>query len=259
MDATLFDRAFKTALRRSLARRPGDAAELLALWLEQSQDGIDELEDLLCKCHTSRRLILPPFSLETFRRELETNPLFEIDLEAEAERFQRRSRARGSNMRAPSRRSLDAVDDLIGFDPLARAGLWARCWTTSFKRPLASSVNAFAIAIWVNDARRRSPRRFVRLRPRSRLAQGRDRSDQLADRPRGSGASQGRDRPVRLRRPDHGRCPCTRRPARRGAGPGDASPLSLCLDRRVPGYRRASVVVLPHGCSSRAAAGTSPT
>ena len=46
----LFDRAFKTALRRSLARRPGNAAELLAYWLEQTRDGIDGLEDLLWKC-----------------------------------------------------------------------------------------------------------------------------------------------------------------------------------------------------------------
>ena len=59
------------------------------IWLDQSQDGIDRLEDLLWKCHSSRRLILPSFSLETFRREIETNPLFEIDLEAEAEQFKK--------------------------------------------------------------------------------------------------------------------------------------------------------------------------
>ena len=84
-----FDRAFKTALRRSLARRPGDAAELLGYWLDHSQDGIDGLEDLLWKCHSSRRLILPSFSLATFRREVEFNRLFEIDLETEAERFKK--------------------------------------------------------------------------------------------------------------------------------------------------------------------------
>jgi exodeoxyribonuclease V beta subunit len=85
----LFDRAFKTALRHSLARRPGDAAELLAYWLEQTRGGIDGLESLLWKCHSSRRKILPPFSLETLRREVEANPLFEIDLQAEAERFKK--------------------------------------------------------------------------------------------------------------------------------------------------------------------------
>ena len=84
---TLFGRAFKTALRRSLARQPSDAALLLALWLERSQEGIDRLESILYKCHASRRLILPPFSAETFRRELNTNRLFEIDLAAAGDRF----------------------------------------------------------------------------------------------------------------------------------------------------------------------------
>ena len=75
------------------------------LWLEQSQDGIDGLEQLLWNCHASRRLILPPFRSTTFRREIETNPLFEIDLEAEAERFKKALQAAEVNMRAPSRRS----------------------------------------------------------------------------------------------------------------------------------------------------------
>ena len=60
----LFGRAFKTALRRSLARRPSDAADLLALWLEQGRGGIEKLEALLWTCHSSRRRILPPFSIE---------------------------------------------------------------------------------------------------------------------------------------------------------------------------------------------------
>ena len=72
---TLFGRAFKTALRRSLARRPSDAADLLALWLEQGHGGIEKLEALLWTCHSSRRLILPPFSLEAMQREIESNPL----------------------------------------------------------------------------------------------------------------------------------------------------------------------------------------
>ena len=86
---TLFGRAFKQVLRRSLARRPGDPAELLALWLAQPGERVDKLEDLLYKCHASRRLIRPPFSIDALRRETDTNPLFEIDLEGEAERIQK--------------------------------------------------------------------------------------------------------------------------------------------------------------------------
>ena len=84
---TLYGRAFKTALRRSLARQPSDAADLLRLWLERSQLGIDTLEAILYKCHASRRLILPPFSADNIHRELDTSPLFQIDLAAETERF----------------------------------------------------------------------------------------------------------------------------------------------------------------------------
>ena len=87
MAVQLFGRAFKTALRRSLARRPSDAADLLALWLEQRGGGIERLEALLWTCHSSRRRILPPFSIESMRREIESNPLFEIDLASEAEPF----------------------------------------------------------------------------------------------------------------------------------------------------------------------------
>jgi exodeoxyribonuclease V beta subunit len=84
---TLFRRAFMMALRRSFALQTSGLADLLVAWLEQSNGGIDGLEDLLYKCKTSRSVILPAFSLDGFQRELETNPLFEIDLEGEAERF----------------------------------------------------------------------------------------------------------------------------------------------------------------------------
>jgi len=86
---TLFGRAFKQVLRRSLARRPGGPAELLARWLKQTSEGVEELEDLLYKCHASRRLIRPAFSIDALRREIDISPLFEIDLEGEAERFQK--------------------------------------------------------------------------------------------------------------------------------------------------------------------------
>jgi exodeoxyribonuclease V beta subunit len=84
----LFGRAFKHVLRTSLARRPGDPAELLELWLKQTGKNIEELEEDLYKCHASGRLIQPSFSIGALRRELEINPLFDIDLEREAARFQ---------------------------------------------------------------------------------------------------------------------------------------------------------------------------
>jgi exodeoxyribonuclease V beta subunit len=84
----LFGRAFKTALRRALALRPGDSAELLAVWLERTPgEALDELERLLYKCHTSRRRVEPLFSLEDLRRAIEKNPLFELDIGANAAAF----------------------------------------------------------------------------------------------------------------------------------------------------------------------------
>ena len=67
--------------------RPSDAADLLALWLEQSRGGIEKLESLLWACHSSRRRILPPFSMEAMQHAIESNPLFEIDLASEADQF----------------------------------------------------------------------------------------------------------------------------------------------------------------------------
>ena len=100
---TLFTRAFKHVLRRSLARQPGGPAELLALWLEQTGKDVEWLENRLYTCHISRRIILPHFSIDVFKREIETNHLFEIDLEAEAEQFKQALKAakvHGNTVRA---------------------------------------------------------------------------------------------------------------------------------------------------------------
>jgi len=115
----LFDRAFKTALRRSLARRPGEASELLACWLEQFQDGIDRLEELLWKCHKSRRRILPAFEIESFKGEIEKSPLFDIDLRGEAERFGLALKAAKINGR-----SIDSILDrlMVISDLIDRSG-----------------------------------------------------------------------------------------------------------------------------------------
>jgi len=112
---TLFGRAFKQVLRRSLARRPGGPAELLALWLEQTSEGVEGLEDLLYKCHASRRWILPSFSISALRREIDTSPLFEIDLKGEAERFQKAlqgAKVHGGTIKAIEAR-LATLSDLI--------------------------------------------------------------------------------------------------------------------------------------------------
>ncbi len=83
----LFSRAFKTVLRRVLACRPSDSSDLLALWLEQTSSGVEGLEELLWRCHTSHRQILPPFSMEAIQRELEANPLFNLDLTSAGDWF----------------------------------------------------------------------------------------------------------------------------------------------------------------------------
>ena len=84
---TLFGRAFKTALRRELACGPGGPAELLSLWLEVGGGSVDELERRLYRCYSSRRLVRPECNLDALKRVVETSPLFEIDLEAEAAAF----------------------------------------------------------------------------------------------------------------------------------------------------------------------------
>jgi exodeoxyribonuclease V beta subunit len=83
----LFGLAFKSALRRVLARQPSAAADLLSLWLEPGRQGIEKLEGFLWTCHSSHRHILPPFSIEAIDHELESNPLFEIDLAGALDRF----------------------------------------------------------------------------------------------------------------------------------------------------------------------------
>ena len=83
----LFSRAFKTALRRTLAVTPGDTSDLLAVWLARNRGGVEKLEDLLWTCHASHRRILPPFSMATMRREVEASPLFAVDLAATAEKL----------------------------------------------------------------------------------------------------------------------------------------------------------------------------
>jgi len=84
---TLFGRAFRTALRRSLAIKSSEPARLLAIWLEQHTDtAIEDLETLLYDCHSTGREIEPAFSLQALEREIETNFLFNTDLRALADR-----------------------------------------------------------------------------------------------------------------------------------------------------------------------------
>jgi exodeoxyribonuclease V beta subunit len=80
---TLFGLAFKRALRRELARERGTAATLLMLWLTQNSEGIDDFASRLYKLHVSRRDIRPRFDAEALGREVENNPLFDVDLQAE--------------------------------------------------------------------------------------------------------------------------------------------------------------------------------
>jgi exodeoxyribonuclease V beta subunit len=83
---TLFDRAFKNGLRRSLAVRPGDAAELLEIWMREKSPTktIKELVQLLHDCYRSQSEILPRPSLDALRREGDANPLFQVDRPAVA-------------------------------------------------------------------------------------------------------------------------------------------------------------------------------
>jgi exodeoxyribonuclease V beta subunit len=109
---TLFGRAFKTALRRTLARGTGGPAELLALWLNEGGGNVDDLEKLLYRCYSSRRLVRPECDLDALRNEVETNPLFEIDLDGEMERITATLRAlkvHGNTVKAICGNHLPAV------------------------------------------------------------------------------------------------------------------------------------------------------
>jgi len=76
-----FARAFKTVLRRELARGPGGATPLLSLWINEGGQSIESLESLLYKCYSSRREVRPPFDLAALIHEIESNPLFDLDLD----------------------------------------------------------------------------------------------------------------------------------------------------------------------------------
>ncbi len=78
---TLFGRAFKNALRRSLAVKSRDSARLMAIWVEQHSDqAIEDLENLLYDCHSTRRQIEPAFSLEALEQEIANNSVLNSDL-----------------------------------------------------------------------------------------------------------------------------------------------------------------------------------
>ena len=170
---TLFGRAFKMALRRSLARRPSDAADLLALWLEQSRGGIEKLESLLWTCHSSRRRILPPFSVKAMHREIESNPLFDIDLTSEADQF--KAGAQRGEDQCQYRQRDDASDDYpCRSDPGFRSKLADRTRRHISRRRQRSSPTDLKNRDLAGDVRNRSPKRscvliehWSRLRPRS--------------------------------------------------------------------------------------------
>jgi len=126
---TLFGRAFKTALRRSLAIQPGDPAELLAIWMGQkaSDTALDELEELLYRCHSSRRAIEPAVSLDALRREIQSSLLFKINLEAEAEWFRAALRGAGvthSGTLGAIANRLAKIAKLAGVSSSSLATLW---------------------------------------------------------------------------------------------------------------------------------------
>ncbi len=109
---TLFGRAFKSALRRELARETAPAAELLALWLDQTSEGVDGLETLLYKCHVSRREIRPVFDPETLRREVEGTPLSRMMDDGERTRFAaalKIAKVNGNTVNAVCKNHLPAV------------------------------------------------------------------------------------------------------------------------------------------------------
>jgi hypothetical protein len=67
------------------------------------------------RCHSSRRWILPEFSLEAIERELESDPLFAIDLAAEANQFKvalKGAKIHANTVNAMMRR-LDALAGLM--------------------------------------------------------------------------------------------------------------------------------------------------
>jgi exodeoxyribonuclease V beta subunit len=91
---TLFSRAFKQVLRRSLARGTSVLTDLFALYLERGT-GIEKLEDNLYRCYASWRVLRPTFSFDSLRREIESNLLFESGLVLEGEQIRQVLKAAG--------------------------------------------------------------------------------------------------------------------------------------------------------------------
>jgi exodeoxyribonuclease V beta subunit len=118
----LFDRAFKTALRRSLAVPPGNAALLLCLWMQEetSNDPVEELERLLHRCHGARSEILPRVSIETLREELQTNALFRGNSPPEPNRLEaalKAAKVHHSTAKAIAKRYGTLIDLIQGSGP----------------------------------------------------------------------------------------------------------------------------------------------
>ena len=127
-----------TALRRSLARRPSDAADLLALWLEQGHGGVEKLEALLWTCHASRRQILPSFSIDDLRGEIENNLIFAIDLPSEADAFKAALKAAkvNANTITAKMKRMTLLADLIRDS--------GRDWTVAFDDTFQEAVGVVA-------------------------------------------------------------------------------------------------------------------
>jgi exodeoxyribonuclease V beta subunit len=119
---TLFDRAFRMALRRSLAMRPGDLAELLSLWMEEkgTADAVAQLGELFQRCYSAHSNLLPSVSLDDLKREVLTNPLFHHGPPPEPARLEaalKAAKVHHSTARAIARRAARLVDMIQASGP----------------------------------------------------------------------------------------------------------------------------------------------
>jgi exodeoxyribonuclease V beta subunit len=108
----LFSRAFKAALRREFARE-GEKKQFLSCWLEWN--GVEELEDLLYRCHVRRRELHPEYQPVALRQLLARCPVEGLEERLEGLRAAfKQAKVNGNTINAALKRLRSLVETVFG-------------------------------------------------------------------------------------------------------------------------------------------------
>ena len=142
---TLFSHAYKTALRTSFARPPGEPAQLLSSWFEQKADGVEKLEELLYKCQIARSRILPSFSAAELQREIDASELFSLVLPDHPETFIAALKKAGG--KTPTLKAINNRLDIIAAKINSLGRSWQVVLDKEFQKALAEALDSIRTKI----------------------------------------------------------------------------------------------------------------